>query len=88
MLSVIVDREKGWINIVKGGSRMFAFTKDATSMDAMDDCVQFVGLVRKSAIIIDAIWMLLAKGELSDANGLSGSSINGRAIATITQGGA
>ncbi len=65
---------------------MFAFTKDATAMDTMEDCIEFVGLVRKSLIVIEDVQMLLAMGALSDADGLSGRSKNGRAIATIIWG--
>ncbi len=66
---------------------MFVFTKDATAMDAMEDCVEFVLLVRKSSIVIKNIWTLLATGALRDVDGLSGRSKNGQAIATITWGG-
>jgi hypothetical protein len=65
---------------------MFAFTKDATFMDATEDGVKLVGLVRKFAVIIEDVWMPLATGAFSDPDELIGRSKNGWAIAIITQG--
>ncbi len=41
---------------------MFAFTKGTTAMNSMEDSVEFLGFVRKSAIVIEDVWMLLATG--------------------------
>ena len=55
MLGFIVDQKEDGVNIFKGRSRMFVFTKDATSANAMEDCIKVVGLVEKTVIVIEDI---------------------------------
>jgi hypothetical protein len=55
MLGFIVDQKEGGANIVEGRSRMFAFMKNATSINAMEDYIKVVGLVEKTVIVIEDI---------------------------------
>ena len=49
---------------------MLAFTKNATSVDAMEDDIEVVRLVRKAAIVIENVWAFPTASPSNDADRL------------------
>ena len=52
MLGFVIDRKEGRVDIIKGRSRVFVFTKNTTSVNAMEDDIKVVGLVGEAVIVI------------------------------------
>ncbi len=55
VLGFIVNQREGGVFIVQGRSRVFAFMKNATSVNAMEDDIEVVGLVGEATIIIEYV---------------------------------
>jgi hypothetical protein len=66
---------------------MFAFTKVATSVNAMEDNIKVVQLVRKTGVIVEDVGLFLATGACNNANGLNSRIKNRWVLATIIQRG-
>ena len=83
MLGFIVNRKEGGVNIVQGRGRVFAFMKNATSVNAMEDDIEFVGLVGEATIVIEYVRAFPATATWSNADRLHRRRKSRGAIATI-----
>jgi hypothetical protein len=83
MLGFIINRKEGGVHIVQGRSRVFAFTENATSVNAMEDDIEVVGLVGETAIVVEYVRAFPAAATCSDANRLRRRRKSRGAIATI-----
>jgi hypothetical protein len=67
----VVVSLKVWINIIKWGGRMFAFAKDGSAFGIMQDDVELVGLIRKSAVSKEIIGPPFAMHLSGNADGFA-----------------
>ena len=85
VLGFIVNRKEGGVN--QGRGRVFAFTKNATSVNAMEDDIEFVGLVGEAAIVIEYVRAFPAVATWSNVDRLHRRRKSRGAIATIIRRG-
>jgi hypothetical protein len=83
VLGFIVNRKESGVNIVQSRGRVFAFTKNATTVNAMEDDIEVVGLVGEAAIVIEYVRAFQAAATCSNADRLQRRRKSRWAIATI-----
>ena len=58
MRGFVIDQKEGGVDIIKGRSRVFAFTKNTTSVNVMEDDIEVMGLVGEAVMVIKDVQAL------------------------------
>jgi hypothetical protein len=68
MSCLVIHRKEFWVDLIKRRGGVLALAQDCTAIDIMEKYVEFMQLVRITAVVVKNILTLLATQPVGDSN--------------------
>ena len=68
MSRLVIHREEFWVDLIERRGGVLALAQDRTAIDVMEKYVEFMRLVRITAVVVKNILTLLATHPIGDSN--------------------